>query len=182
MKKAAIIIVLALMVPLCLFAESYRFSIVWEKLIAPNTSLTVVNLDDTDEVANHEKELDITSAVQDVARIQYISTEGGIHVLSYKATPLMNNDDSKGYSFNLFFKFTENGETNTQEIQVGTNKSLSYPIGASVYASTSINQGRGGDQTPKYILIQAELLEATINSMQTDVTYSSTITIERTSP
>ncbi len=181
MKKAMMTILLFSVFSVCLFADSFRFSIVWDKVIESETTLSVVNLENDSEVENHSKDLEIISTVQDVARIKYASNEGGIHVLSYKATPLMNNSDQSGHSFNLFFKYTENDSTDVQEIQVGTNKSLTYPSG-SVKAETSINMGQGGVMTPKYVLIQVELPDVSVDSMLTNVKYTSTITIERTSP
>lgn len=179
-KKALLLIVfLFSLVSLC--ADSFRFSIVWDKVVDSETTLSVVNLENDSEVENHSKDLEIVSTVQDVARIKYASNEGGIHVLSYKATPLMNNSDQDGHSFNLFFRYTEDDSTDVQEIQVGTNKSITYPNG-SVVAATSINMGQGGSLTPRYILIQAELPDISVDSMLTNVKYSSTITIERTSP
>lgn len=181
MKKKALILIVLLISLASLCADSFRFSIVWDKVIESETTLSVVNLENDSEVENHSKDLEIVSTVQDVARIKYASNEGGIHILSYKATPLMNNSDQSGHSFNLFFKYTENDSTDVQEIQVGTNKSLTYPSG-SVKAETSINMGQGGTMTPKYVLIQAELPDVSVDSMLTNVKYTSTITIERTSP
>ena len=181
MGKKTVFLIAVLVSIASLYADSFRFSIVWDKVIESETNLCVVNLDDTNEVENHTKALEIISSVQDIARVQYSSNEGGIHVLSYKATPLMNDADSAGHSFNLFFRYTENGTTDVQEIQVGTNKNLSYPNG-SVVAATSINMGHGGTLAPRYVLIQVELPESSMDTMQTGITYSSTITIERTSP
>ena len=181
MKKKALILIVLLISLASLCADSFRFSIVWDKVIESETTLSVVNLENDSEVENHSKDLEIVSTVQDVARIKYASNEGGIHVLSYKATPLMNNNDQSGHSFNLFFKYTENDSTDVQEIQVGTNKSLTYPSG-SVKAETSINMGQGGTMSPRYVLIQAELPDVSVDSMLTNVKYTSTIIIERTSP
>lgn len=181
MRKKALILIALLISFVSLYADSYRFSIVWDKVIESETTLSVVNLENDSEVENHSKDLEIVSTVQDVARIKYASNEGGIHVLSYTATTLMNNSDQNGHSFNLFFKYTENDSTDVQEIQVGTNKSLTYPNG-SVKAETSINMGQGGVMTPKYVLIQVELPDISVDSMLTNVKYTSTIRIERTSP
>ena len=181
MGKKALILIALLISLVSLYADSFRFSIVWDKVIEAETTLSVVNLENDSEVENHSKDLEIVSTVQDVARIKYASNEGGIHVLSYTATPLMNNSDQSGHSFNLFFRYTENDSTDVQEIQVGTNKSLTYPNGSAV-AATSINMGQGGVLTPRYVLIQVELPDVSVDTMQTNVKYTSTITIERTSP
>ena len=177
-KKALILI--ALLVSLAaLYAESFRFSIVWDKVIEADTSLAVVDLASDEAVT--ARALEIVSTVQDVARIRYASNEGGIHVLSYTAKTLGHDSDQNGHPFNLFFKYTENGSTNVQEIQVGPTKGSDYPS-APVVAATSINMGQGGDETPRYVLIQVELPDASVDSMLTNVTYTSTITITRTSP
>ncbi len=181
MKKTIISIMLVLLVSMCLFADSYRFSIVWDKEITATAHLYVVNLEDDNQVTNLSVDLAAINTIQTVARVKYASNEGGIHVISYKATPLMNNNDAAGYAFNLFFDYTENNVTDTQEIQVGTNKAITYPNG-SVVAATSINLGQGGTLTPKYILIRAQFPDVTIDAMPVNQTYSSTITIERTSP
>ena len=181
MKKTIISIMLVLLVSMCLFADSYRFSIVWDKEITATAHLYVVNLEDDNQVTNLSVDLAVINTTQNVARVKYASNEGGIHVISYKATPLMNINDAAGYAFNLFFDYTENNVTDTQEIQVGTNKSITYPNG-SVVAATSINLGQGGSLTPNYVLIRAQLPEVTIDAMPVNQTYSSTITIERTSP
>ncbi len=182
MKKAMLLFLLFSVFATCLFADSFRFSIVWDKVIEAETTLSVVNLENDSEVENHSKDLEIVSTVQDVARIKYASNEGGIHVLSYTATPLMNDSDQAGHSFNLFFRYTENDTADVQEIQVGTNKNIEYPSGSSVVAATSINMGQGGSLAPRYILIQAELPDVSVDTMLTNLKYTSTIRIERTSP
>lgn len=178
---AFILIMLAIAVSSCLYADSFRFSLVWNKTIESTATLSVVNLDNDTEVTNHTVALNNVNTTQSVARVRYASNEGGIHVISYRATPLMNNNDPSGYAYNLFFDYTEGNETDSQEIQVGTNKSLTYPNG-SVVAATTINMGQGGSLTPRYITIRAQLPDLTINTMHVDTAYASTITIERTSP
>ena len=181
---AFILIMLAIAVSSCLYADSFRFSIVWDKTVTSITSLSVVVREGSVETDIETKELVIDSAIQDVAEVKYVSTEGGTHVLSYKATTLTNNTESSGHSFNLFFVYTdENSVEDTQVIQVGPDKTRTYPVGSGE-AATQINMGQGGAHNvnnPKYVQIRVQLPESTINSMQVG-TYSSTITIERTSP
>ncbi len=162
-----------------LYAESYRFSIVWEKVIASQTTMSIVNYDD--DTALTTKQLQQVSSTQNVARIQYKSNEGGTHKLVFKATPLASDSDSTAYKYNLFFNYTESGVTNQTILEVGNVKGTTYPTGIREgTAYTEMNFGQGGDDgltNPRYIYIQAEATQ--LNSMKTGVQYSSTITIER---
>ena len=74
-KKALILIALLVLLA-ALYAESFRFSIVWDKVIEADTSLAVVDLASDEAVT--ARALEIVSTVQDVARIRYASNEGGI--------------------------------------------------------------------------------------------------------
>lgn len=186
-KKASILIIAILcMASLYAATTSHRFSIVWNKTIEATTTMSILEYpaSSTAALENNIKALEINSDKQGVAKIKYVSNEGGTHTLSFKATPLMNTTDPNGYAFNLFFNYTD-PETGVaaQEvhIEVGTNKSLTYPNGQQIEASMSLNLGTGGSLTPRYVFIQAQLLDQSIDAMPTEVTYSSTITIERTS-
>lgn len=185
MLKKAMCLIIAILCMASLNADSYRFSIVWNKTIEATTTMSILEYSassDT-ELENHIKALEIRSDKQGIAKIKYVSNEGGTHTISFKATPLMNNSDPNGYAFNLFFNYTDPvTQIASQEvhIEVGTNKSLTYPNGT-VEASMPLDLGTGGSLTPRYIFIQAQLLDQSIDAMPTDVTYSSTITIERTS-
>ena len=182
--KKAMFLIIAILCAASLYANSYRFSIVWNKTIESSTEMHILEYpaNNNAELQNKTKALEIVSTKQGIAKVQYISNEGGIHKLSFTATPLKNNSDPNGYAFHLFFNYTDPltsvAESEVQ-IEVGTNKNLEYPNG-SIEASMSLNLGTGGSLTPRYIFIEAQLLDQTIDAMQTDVTYSSTIKIERT--
>ena len=175
MLKKAIILIIAILCMASLYAASYRFSIVWNKTIESTTTMSILEYPASSNVAleNKTKALEIVNTKQGIAKVQYISNEGGIHTLSFTATPLKNDSDPNGYAFHLFFNYTDPvtsvAESEVQ-IEVGSDKSLTYPNG-SIEASMSLNLGTGGSLTPRYIFIEAQLLDQTIDAMQTDVTY-----------
>ncbi len=177
MKKQLFILIVFSSILASLYADSFRFSIVWDKVIESQTAITVVDYSDDTTIST--KALNQVSTKQNVARIKYTSNEGGIHTLSYKATPLMSNDDDTAYAFNLFFNYTESGIEDTAVIEVGNDSSKTYPNGV-IEAKTEMNMGQGGQDgidNPRYIYIQVQV--TSLESMQTNVQYTSTITIER---
>lgn len=167
---------------LSLYANSFRFSFVWEQTVESSSSIEIMTYDTENDIIlpNNTKNLDRIASVQDVAKIKYISTAGGIHTFSYKASPLTSPDDVTAYPYNLFFNYAEEGQT-TQEavIEMGAdpNPSSYYPNGV-IDATITMDFGRGGISTPHYIFVRAELTD--IESMKANANYSSTVIIERT--
>lgn len=183
MVKKAIILIIAMLCMASLYAAtSVRFSIVWDNTVESITQLSIIRYDDENETAIQSQALQIVNTEQPVAKIKYASNLGGIHTLSYYATTLTNNSDPKGHAYYLFFEYTENNTTNRQDIQVGPDKTATYPDGTTVTAKTSMDMGQGGSLTPRYITIKAQLPNQTIDDLLVDVTYTSTVTVVRTSP
>ena len=183
MKKIIALSILFLMLlPLC--ANSFRFSFVWEQTIIPTSNLDILVYDTESDtlLPDETKNLDrITNVTQNVAKIRYKTTAGGIHTFSYTATPLTSlNDEGHAFGYDLFFNYAEEGQT-TQAvlIEVGDDPSPSaiYPRGV-LDATITMNLGRGGNDSPHYIYVQAQL--NSLEGMKTNANYSSTITIERT--
>ena len=182
MVKKAMVLIIAILCAASLYAAtSVRFSIVWDNTVESITQLSIIGYGDENETAIQSQALQIVNTEQPVAKIKYASNLGGTHTLSYYATTLTNNSDPKGHAYYLFFEYTENNTTNRQDIQVGTEKNVDYPNGT-VSAETRINMGQGGTLTPRYIIIKAQLPDRTIDELQVDVTYTSTVTVVRTSP
>ena len=182
MKKiTALSIFFLILLPLC--ANSFRFSFVWEQTITATSSLEIMVYDTENDtpLLNDTKNLERVDSIQNVAKIKYISTAGGIHTFSYKATPLTSLDDTGvAYGYNLFFNYAEEGQV-TQEtvIEVGDDPSPSaiYPRGV-IDATITMDFGRGGINTAHYIYVRAEL--DSLEGMKANANYSSTIIIERT--
>ena len=76
MVKKAIILIIAMLCMASLYAESFRFSIVWENTVASESNLSVVSIDQASIISS--KELSQTFDEQPVAKIKYYSNEGGI--------------------------------------------------------------------------------------------------------
>ena len=161
-----------------LCAESFRFSIVWQYQVASEVSLSVVEY--TEDTALSTKALTQTTALQNVARIKYSTNEGGTHTLSYKATPLISNNDDNGYGYIIYFKYPASEPTSTATINVGTEKTLTYPTGQiSESAKTDLAMGESGVDSTQYVAIQVQITD--LESMKQNTQYGSTITIERQS-
>ncbi len=180
-KKIGLVVAFLTLIIASLSADSFRFSFFWSKTIDATSSIEILvyDTDNDTPLANKTKNLQKITTIQEVAKIKYISTAGGIHTLSYKATPFTSpNDEGTAYPYNLFFHFVEEGQS-TQEaiIEVGDDSSKTYPNGI-LEASTTINLGRGGNTDPHYVYIRAELTD--IENFKSDANYASTVIIERT--
>jgi len=177
-KKIGLLMALLSISIFSLFAESFRFSIVWQYQVASKVSLSVVEYDD--DTALSTKALTQTTALQNVARIMYSTNEGGTHTLKYSATPLMSNNDDNGYGFIIYFKYPASEPTSTATINVGTDKTLTYPTGQiSESAKTDLAMGESGEERTQYVAIQVQITD--LDSMKQNTQYGSTITIERQS-
>ncbi len=175
-KKVCLLVAFLSIFVASLYADSFRFSIVWEYTKESLIELSVV------ECANDEplstKALQQTTATQDVARIKYHTDEAGIHTLAYKATPLQNDDDPNGYRFSIFFKYPASNPSATATINVGNNKAITYPTGSLANtAYTNLSMGESDEGDTQYVAIQVQITD--LNIMRQDTQYSSTIYIER---
>ena len=177
-KRICLVMALLSLIVFSVCAESFRFSIVWQHTIASEVSLSVVEY--TEDTALSTKALTQTTALQNVARIKYSTNEGGTHTLSYKATPLISNNDDNGYGFIIYFKYPASEPTSTATINVGTEKTLTYPTGQiSESAKTDLAMGESGEDSTQYVAIQVQITD--LESMKQNTQYGSTITIERQS-
>ena len=177
MKKALTIILLFSVFAVSLFADSFRFSIVWENTVASESLLSVVNTTDDNSIST--KPLSLTVDEQPVARIKYTTNEGGTHKLIYKATPLKTDSDDTGYAFILKFYYPDSS-AQPATINVGKNKNLTYPNGSlENSAYTDLPMGNSGSMNTEYVSMTVQMYELAI--MPIDKQYTSTITIVRQS-
>ena len=176
MVKKAMFLIIAILCAASLYADSFRFSIVWENTVSSESYLSVVSTDDETSTVT-SKELSLTIDEQSVAKVKYRSNEGGTHTIYYRATPLEADGDSKGYRFILRF-YDPATETLQARIDVGDRKGLTYPTGSLAdTAYSSLDMGQSGSFENKYVLMTVQLLELDI--MPIDRQYTSTITIVR---
>lgn len=177
-KRFGLVAALLFLIVFSICAESFRFSIVWQYQVASEVSLSVVEY--TEDTALSTKALAQTTALQNVARIKYSTNEGGTHTLKYYATPLMSNDDNNGYGYVIYFKYPASEPTSTATINVGPDKTLTYPTGQiSESAKTDLAMGESGEDSTQYVAIQVQITN--LDSMKQNTQYGSTITIERQS-
>ncbi len=175
-KRISLLLAFLAIVIVSIYADSFRFSIVWDNVIASETSFCVVKYEDDTQLQT--KALYQTTETQNVARIKYTTNDGGNHTLVYKATPLQNDSDPNGYQFSIFFKSSNTNPTPNATINVGNNKQRTYPHGTlENSAKTVLAMGNSGVVTTQYITIQVQVTD--LNLMRQDTQYSSTITIER---
>ncbi len=168
--------VLFLFASISLFADSFRFSIVWDNVVTSESNLSVIGYTDDYELST--KALEQTYETQNVARIKYSSNEGGDHTLVYKATPLMSDSDASGYGFIIYFNHPVVNPSSRSWIVVGKNKNVTYPTGTlEGSAMTVLDMGDSGDMNTQYVGIQVMLTD--LDDMRQGINYRSTITIER---
>lgn len=100
--------------------------------------------------------------------------------LTYKATPLISNNDDNGHGFIIYFKYPASEPTSTATINVLTDKNTTYPTGQIAgSAKTDLAMGESGVDSTQYVAIQVQITD--LDSMKQNTQYGSTITIERQS-
>lgn len=126
-KKAMILILLFVALPVCLFADgtSFGFGIVWQHTNITFSTLTILDSSGGALPTNSEghklKELLEVSTSQDVAILRYSTNVLGTHRLEYRATPLVLNTNSSnkmGYTFSFRIGNVNDGTAAT--LVVGT--------------------------------------------------------------
>lgn len=184
MKKAAIVIMLAIAVSLCLFAAetgSIQFKIRWYHVIGGSATLSILEYDGENELANKEKALESTDEIQNVAMLRYSSNIGGIHTLKFKATALKfssTTSQTQGTTSCVGYKLYIEYNGMTSMLPVGDDPETTYPAETeSVQTTINVPLALSSPQVSD-ILIRAQLDE--IDEMISEVPYTSTVTIERT--
>ncbi len=146
--------------------SSFGFDIVWYKQTQEETSLSV--LDYSSETVLVTKALDISLERQNLCKIRLVSNKGGIHKLTYRATPLACPGYTAGYK--LAFSYNDN----TRYLVVGNSEALYPEEGSEVFTEISIPYGSVNITSD--VLVEIELTD--LDDMNVG-NYSATIFVER---
>lgn len=150
----------------CIFSSSFGFGIVWNKTNDEQTSLQIYDYNGEQLITSKTIE---TSIMQEICLVRFSSNKGGIHTISYKATPLICGSLKAGY----VLYFTNNG-TST-ELDVGVEADI-YPTDSTVASIINIPFGKGTVSSDILITGIVDKLDSAGPGE-----YSATITIERIS-
>jgi len=151
---------------------SFGFDIVWYKQAHEQTTLNI--LDYTNDTAISTKALAESVDSQGLCRFRLSSNKGGIHRLSYKASPLKATDGALEYKLGYILTFLFNDTTKT--ITVGTSSDL-YPENTTVFTDISVPFGSTGSSFDVYVDIAIVGLDNAVVQKQ----YSATLYVERSS-
>jgi len=151
---------------------SFGFDIVWYKQAHELTTLHILNY--SNDTAISTKALTESSESQNLCRFRLNTNRGGIHRLSYKASPLTATEGESEYKVGYILSFTFNDTTKT--LTVGTSSDL-YPENTTVYTDISVPFGTTSSSFD--VLVDIEITD--LESAVTQKNYSATIYVERSS-